>query len=270
VALELLLGLRDLGETAPIVPPPLLLPVDYASHCYGVIELASEWSEGGAILEWDFDNVPIVSRSVADRIDVLAELVVEGLFDRAGDYASLDHAAEQEKRLDRLAASGPDPVYGDLRAIPNELESWPAHWLVASGIDLRDREPLGATHTVAELVTLAREAPVTGRIHGEVIRLAGTTLETLVVVDDGTAAIDISCPAGTSPWGPVIGRRFEFEVTIEGPVGPPPDLDTGHAEISHEALAGNLPAAQSAAERFIRALQEHRPAAVASDIRPLD
>jgi hypothetical protein len=44
-ALELLNGLRELrqlGETAPSVPPPMLLPVDYASHCYGVIELGSE------------------------------------------------------------------------------------------------------------------------------------------------------------------------------------------------------------------------------------
>ena len=129
-------------------------------------------------------------------------------------------------------------MYGDLRAIPHELEAWPTHWLVTSGIDLGDREPLGATHAIAELVAAAADGRVTGRIHGEVIRLIGTGEGTLVVVDDGTRAIDVSCPAGTSPWGPVHGRRFEFEVTIEGAVEAPPDLDTLHAEISREALAG--------------------------------
>ena len=250
--------------------PPVLLPIDYASHCYGVIELRSEWSEGGTILEWDMDAFPLVAHSVADRIGVLAELVSEGRFERGDGYVVLEHPAEQKKRLASLDAFGPHPVYGDLRAIPHEIEAWPTHWLATSGIDLGDREPLGATHTIAGLVAAAADGPVTGRIHGEVIRLIGTGEGTLVVIDDGTAVIDVSCPAGTSPWGPVHRRRFEFEVTIEGPVDAPPDLDTLHAEISREALAGNLAAAQAAAERFARAVQEHRPAAVASDIRPLD
>lgn len=250
--------------------PPLLLPIDYASHCFGVIELRSEWSEGGTILEWGFDDFPLVSRSVADRLAVLTELLLEGLFERGDGFVSLDHRAEQQKRLAHLDAFGPHPVYRDLRAIPRELESWPTHWLVASGIDLRDREPLGATHTIAALVAAAGEGRVTGRIHGEVIRLIGTADETLVVVDDGTSAIDVACPAGTSHWGPVHRRRFEFEVTIEGAVEAPPDLDTLPAAISYDALTGNIESAQAAAERFVRDLQAHRPAALASDIRPLD
>jgi hypothetical protein len=263
-ALALQPGLREYGA------PPVLLPLDYASHCYGVIELRSEWIEGGTILEWDLDALPLVAHSVADRIAVLAELVSEGRFEHGDGYVVLDHRAEREKRLARLVASGPHPVYGDLRAIPPELEAWPTHWLVTSGIDLGDREPLGATHTIAELVAAAGQGLVTGRIHGEVIRLIGTAQETLVVVDDGTAVIDVSCPAGTSPWGPVHRRRFEFEVTIEGPVEAPPDLDTLHAAISHQALTGNLEAAQAAAESMARELEAHQPAAVASDVRPLD
>jgi hypothetical protein len=103
-----------------------------------------------------------------------------------------------------------------------------------------------------------------------VTALVGSGEGALVVVDDGTRPLDVWCPSGTSPWGPIHRRRFEFEVTIEGLVGDPPDLDTGHAVISRQALAGNVEAAQAAAERFARDLQEHRPAAVASDIRPLD
>ena len=230
-ALELLRGLRELGQTVPLVPPPLLLPLDYASHCHGVIELASEWSEGGTILEWGYDDFPLVARSVGDRIDVLAELLFEGRFERGDGFISLDHQAEQEKRRARLAASGPDRIYGDLRAIPIALESWPAHWLAASGVDLRDRMPRGATHTIAEIVAAANVGRVTGRIHGEVIRLVGIGANTLVVVDDGTRPLDVWCPAGTSPWGPVHRTSFEFEVTLEGRVGAPPDLDSGHEEI---------------------------------------
>jgi hypothetical protein len=263
-ALELQQSLREYGA------PPVLLPIDYASHCFGVIELGSEWSTGGTILEWDFDWFPLVSRSVAGRLEVVAELLLAGLFERGDGFVSLDHRAEQAKRLAHLDAHGPHPVYGNLRAIPRELESWPAHWLVTSGIDLADREPLGATHTIAELVAAADEGRVTGRIHGEVIRLTGCGDETLVVVDDGTTAIDVACPSGTSHWGPVHRRRFEFEVTVEGPVEALPDLDTLPAAISYDALTGNVEGAQAAAERFARSLQEHRPAAVARDIRPLD
>jgi hypothetical protein len=235
-----------------------------------VIELGSEWCEGGTVFEWEFDNVPLVARSLADRIDVFAELLFEGSFERGDGFVSLDHRAEQEKRLERLTAADPHPLYSDLRTIPIGLESWPAHWLVASGIDLRHRVPRGATHTVAELVAAAAAGPVTGRIHAEVRRLVGIGGDTLVVVDDGTRPLDVWCPAGTSPWGPVHRSRFEFDVTLEGPAGLPPDLDTGQAEVARHASAGNLPAAQSAAERFARDLQEHRPAAVARDIRPLD
>ena len=263
-ALELQPSLREYGA------PPVLLPIDYASHCFGVIELGSEWTDGGTILDWNFDGFAVVAHSLADRLAVLTELLLEDRFDRGDGFVSLDHRAEQQKRLAHLAEYGPHPVYGDMRTIPGELESWPAHWLTTSGIDLRDREPLGATHTIAQLVAAAGEGHVTGRIHGEVTRLIGSAEETLVVVDDGTRAIDVACPAGTSPWGPVHRRRFEFEVTIEGTVGAPPDLDTLPAAVSHHAQQGDIEAAQAAAERFVRDLEDHRPTAVASDIRPLD
>ena len=216
-ALEQLRMLGELGQEPPLGPPPMLLPFDYASHCYGVIELGSEWGNGGTIFELEFDHVPIVSHSLADRIDLLAELLAEGRFDRGDDYVSLDHLAEQERRIARLEAALPHPVYGDLRAIPAELESWPAHWLAASGVDLRDRVPLGATHSVAELVAATEHGVSRGRIHALVTSLVGSSEGTFVDVDDGTASLAVWCPSGTSPWGPVHRQRFEFELAIEGP-----------------------------------------------------
>ena len=164
-ALEQLRMLGELGQEPPLGPPPMLLPFDYASHCYGVIELGSEWSEGGTIFELEFDHVPIVSHSLADRIDLLAELLSEGHFDRGEDFVSIDHLVEQERRSARLEAALPHPVYGDLRAIPPALESWPAHWLAASGVDLRDRVPLGATHSIAELVAATEHGVSLSLIH---------------------------------------------------------------------------------------------------------
>ena len=269
-ALDLVRGLRELDVTVPLVPPPVLLPFDYASHCYAVIELGSEWCEGGTLFEWEFDNVPLVSRSLADRIDMVAELLLEDRFERGDGYVSLDHRAEQEKRLEGLSASSPDPVYGDLRTIPSDPQSWPPHWLAASSIDLRTREPLGATHTIAELIVSAGGGRATGRIHGTVTNLAGGGDGSLIVVDDGTMSLEVWCPAGTSLWGPVHRTRQEVEVAIEGPVGAPADLATPHAEVTMQALAGNLEAAQDAALALFDVLNAHRAAAVATDIRPLD
>jgi hypothetical protein len=261
---------REVATPVPIGLPPILLPVDYASHCFGVVELGTEWNEGGSLLEFDFDEVPFVSRSVADWLDMVAELLSEGSFELHDGWAELNHPAVLANRLARLESSGPHPVYGDLRAIPSALESWPAHWLAASGIDLRDREPLGATFTIAELVDAADAGPVTGRIHAEVVRLVGSAAGALAVVDDGSGTLDVWCPAGTSPWGPVHRLRFELEVTIERRVGAMPDLDSPHAGITRHALAGDLSSAQEAAIAFSEQLQAHRAAAVATDIRPLD
>ena len=269
-ALDLVRGLRELDVTVPLVPPSVLLPFDYASHCYAVIELGSEWCEGGTLFEWEFDNVPLVARSLGDRIDVLAELLAEGSFERGDGFLSLDHRAEQEKRRERLAASGPDPLYGDLRAIPSGLESWPAHWLRASGIDLGDRVPRGATHTLAELVPAAALGPVTGRVHAQVIRLVGIGGDAVVVVEDDSGQLDVWCPAGTSPWGPVHRRRFELELRLDGVPLPPADLGTPHAEIVHRALAGDLEGAQAAGSSFVDRVTQTRPSAVATDLRPLD
>jgi hypothetical protein len=216
-SLELLRGLRDLGQQAPLAPPPILLPLDYASHCYGMIELESEWGDGGTIFEWEFDALPLVAYSLADRIDLLAELLADGHFERGDDHVRIDHPVEQERRSARLVAAGKHPVYGELHAIPPELESWPAHWLAASGVDLRDRVPLGATHSIAELVAATEHGVSRGRVHALVTSLVGSSEGTLVDVDDGTASLDVWCPSGTSPWGPVHRRRFEFELAIEGP-----------------------------------------------------
>ena len=269
-ALAQLQLVRDADFTIPIVPPQLLLPVDYASHCYGVIELASQWGEGGTILEWDFDEARLVSHTLADRLDLLAELVSEDRLERVDDYVTIDHEAEAERRPARLTASGPHPLYGDRAALPTALESWPAHWLAASGVDLSSREPLGATHTIAELIAGAEAGRVTGRIHGTVTVLVGSGVGSRVVVEDDTGTLEVWCPAGTSLWGPVHRTRFELEIMLEGPLGQSPDIASPHAEITQHVLAGDIASAQDAALALFEQLDRDRAAAVATDLRPLD
>jgi len=258
--------------TVPRVPPPLLFRIGYASHVSLSTELASVWGPGGTIFRWayDEDGFRIVYRTLADLLDVLTELVSEEQTARNGGFVFLPDGADEDKRDERLRLAGSHPLYGDAPAIPSSLEAWPEHWLEASRIDLRDRVPLGATHTIVELVAAAAEGPVSGRIAGTVTQLVGIGRDTVALVDDGTAPVDVWCPAGTSPWGPVHRRRFEFEVTLEGPVAPPPELAGGLRAIDRHARAWGLAQPEAAESAFAGDLERHRPSAVATAIRPLD
>jgi hypothetical protein len=271
-ALKLHRAVVEHSASVPDMPPPLLFPIGYASHVNLSVELGSAWGPGGTIFRWalDEDGFHIVYRTLADMLAVIAELVSEGGVEHNGGFVFLADGADEAKRLERLRRAGPHAVYGDAGEIPGTLEGWPAHWLEASRIDLSDRVPLGATHTIGELVAAAAEGPVSGRIAGTVTRLVGIGRDTVVLVDDGTRPVDVWCPAGTSPWGLAQKRRFEFEVTLEGPVPAPPDLDTGLRAISRHVRAWRLAEAEAAATAFAGELERHRPSAVATDIRPLD
>jgi hypothetical protein len=259
------------GFPVPNGPPPLLFVFGYSSHVHRSIELASKWSDGGTIINWAWDEpgFRIAYRSFVDLVEVVSELVSEGRLEHRGGFVVVSLEHEEAKQLARLRDQEPHPLYGDAREISGDVELWPAHWLAASGIDLRDREPRGATHTIAELVEAAEAGLVRGRITGRIIRSAGIGGDAIVLVDDGTGTLDVWCPEGLSPWS-AQSDRYEFEITIEGPVQAPLDFDTGHAELQSHALAGRIEEAQAAAEAFLGRISRHRPQAVASAMRPLD
>jgi hypothetical protein len=262
-------------EIFPLYGPPLLFPIARDSGDQWSIELASKWTVGGIVFsQHHFAVLRIEYPSFRDLLDVYADLLEAGHFVRSesgeGDYAFLDREDERERQEAKIAAALPHPVYGNAREIGGELTEWPAHWLESAGFDLNDRTPLGVTHTIAELADAAEDGPVNARIAGEVVRLVGLGNGTLVIVTDGTSSLDIWCPSGTSPWGPANRRRFEFEVTVAEPISSPPDVDSGHRELQEHALGGRLEAASAAADALFGRLAEHRPAAVASAIRPLD
>lgn len=257
-------------QFAMVFGPPLLFPIARHSETQWSVELRSEWTPGGAVFSHD-DDMRVEYGSFAEMIDVYAELVEEGEFERGyEDRGRLSLDGERRKQQERSGATALRALYGDALRVSVDPVGWPAHWLASAGIDPASRVPHGPTHTIAELVSAAEKSPASGRIHGEIVRLVGIGGDCLVLVDDGTRQLDVWCPAGTSPWGPVHRRRFELEVTVEQAVAPPPDLDSGHAEIVRHALSGRIEDAQAAAGDFYGRLVERRPSAIATDLRPLD
>lgn len=256
-------------DFAMVFGPPLLFPIARHSETQWSVELRTEWGAGGAVFSHDAD-MRVEYGSFAEMIDVYAELVEEREFERGHDgRAILSLDGERRKQRERSSAAALRPLYGNELRVSVDPVGWPAHWLASAGIDPASRVPLGRTHTIAELVSAAEKSPAAGRIHGEIVRLIGIGSDCLALVDDGTRQLDVWCPAGTSPWGPVHRRRFELEVTIEHPVPPPPDLDSEHAEVVRQALAGQLEEAQGAAGAFSASLAQRPPSAVATDLRPL-
>jgi hypothetical protein len=236
------LELHRAGLDPAVSPPtpPLLFPFAYSSHVFRSIELASEWGDGGTIFQWadDEDAFQLAYRNLGELLETIGELIEEGRLAYRGGFVLVGEAVDEGKEARLTERSGPHPLYGHARELGRrDFDSWPPHWLEASGIDLGARRPLGATHSIAELILAAETGPVRGRIAGTVVSLTGIGVDALVVLDDGTRSIEIWCPAGASHWPPVHRARFEFEVTNA-------DAETGRGE--------------------------GRPAVLAIDVRPLD
>ena len=202
---------------AGLFGPPLLFPIARHAETQWSIELRSEWAAGGIVIS-HLDDMQIEYPSFADLVDVYAELVEDGAY-LTGAQPSLLADEERKRQRPRLDDPRLRSTYGAMLRISADPSGWPAHWLASAGIEPSSRTPLGATHTVAEIVAAAATGSVTGRIRGEIVQLAGIGGDRVVVVDDGTGRLGVWCPAGTSPWGPVQRQRVELEVTLGGDAG---------------------------------------------------
>jgi hypothetical protein len=208
---------RQNFEPAPayVFGPPLRFPIARLSETQWSIELATPWDPGGTVFSHDLE-VEIEYASFAHLLDTYAELLETGAFTaNPGGWATLSRDAERREQERRLPPDRSHGLYGRARRFPAaDPALWPEHWRAAAGLDLRDRRPRGATHTVAELVEAARDGHARGRVAATVLGLYGLGSDMLVVVSDGTAAIDVWCPAGVSPWGPRYPGRYEFELEL--------------------------------------------------------
>ncbi len=194
--------------------PPLLFPIASEGASRWSIELSTPSTDGGMVFSHGGDQMYAEYPTFTDLLEVCAELLEEGQFMPAEHGLVLlipEHEqARQQARFHALA----EPLSVDARYVSVGPEDWPAHWIASAGFDSPDHQPIGATHTIAEVVEASRDGAVRARIAGCVAGVVSMDEDALVVVDDGTGTLAVWCPAGTSPWGPVIRRRYEFEVRV--------------------------------------------------------
>lgn len=187
------------------------------------------------------DAIRVEYPSVADLLDAFAEVIEAGAFERAAEgRIVLADEAERGARAARIHAAALHPALAGTSDITYDPSGWPDHWLRSADLDSRDRVPLGATHTIAEIKRAGIEGPAEGRIAGTVVRLAFLEGGYRVLIDDGTDTLEVWCPFDTTRWRLVQGRRFELAVRLE-PTG-----------------------------RSVGELNGHTPVAVATAVRPID
>ncbi len=107
--------------------------------------------------------------------------------------------------------------------------------------------------------------PVHATIAGLVTRLAGSGAGSQVTVDDGTGTLEVWCPAAVTTFGPVISRRFEFDIVLIW------DARSEEVAASWAAMQGDDADEDAAiAARFHGSLGPTAEAAVAEAVRPSD
>jgi hypothetical protein len=226
---------------SPYSEPRHLLLVGYESWNCMWIELADDEQPGGTLFDGRLDAEAFYRRHnrLEDWLDRITELIVSGSTDRvetaATSYLRINDPLD-EVPLAAPRDLPPHPLYGTRIAIDREVLSWPAHWQRASGIDPRDAQPRGATHTIAEILGSDPSAELHATVAGRVIDLAGFDTGVRVRVSDGTGSIDIGCPSDAAPFGIASGDRFEFDIAVAaGERRIPADVEAARASTDDPA-----------------------------------
>jgi hypothetical protein len=213
---------RSHQDESPGMTPRLLFPVCYESQGFLFVELADDLGSGGAVLEWAYAGSPFYVRfpSLAAYIDLLAEMIEQRQFTLHRGHGLPWYEFDPEGRWPQaqaaaLSAAQPLPGFGVLTEIEEDVRQWPERWLRSNGLTPEHRRPRGASTTVADLLRdAASGGPATGTVQGRVVSLVGSGRGCRVGVDDGTAVLDLWCPAAVTTYGPVMGREFEFDVLV--------------------------------------------------------
>jgi len=259
---------------SPGMVPRAMFPVCIDGWWFRLVELHGPDRRGGMVFDWAYGGHPFrrVSVTWTDCLRVFTSLLEAGLVDRhehdGRGSLRLDDQVWQRALAGRLAAAGPDPVYGERIDLDQDPRSWPAHWLETSPL-AGDRWQQGATTTLAGLLAAVGDGGVAeGVVHARVTNLTGTAAGNRVTIDDGTGRVDVWCPAEVCGFGPIIRESFEFDLVVQA--GPEAVIDThdGHREIQARALDGDL---SGAADAFRGLWEELRvpTMATARAIRPL-
>lgn len=254
---------RHLRDDTPGTAPGLLLPVCRAGEDLLLVELDGPGGPGGACFTRAGADAPFVLEhaDLAAYLDLFATMVETGQVERREAYGRSFYSFDPDEAWDdarrvRLPASVAVGRYGVRREFAQDLRDWPPHWLESGGAVPADRRPLGADSTIEGLTARASalRVPVRGRIHARVVGLSGSATGRRASIADASGLLDVWCPAGVCAFGPVLGRSFEFEVTVQ------PVPEAARRSDPEEDLTARLYAEVFGTAR----------AAEASAVRPLD
>ena len=208
--------------------PAALVQVAYSSHQCMSVELDVGDIQGGALFEWNLVDGGFERRfnGLGEWLAYISRLIDRGCFEALQSIGLgrrllvPDRERDSEERASRPVPP-PHPVHGTTIHVGRDILDWPEHWQRAAGLRPEDLQPRGATHTVAALLATPASERMRATIAARVVGLMGTGGWTRVRVDDGTAELDIVCPAATTLLGPRMGDWFEFDIVIE------PGAETG-------------------------------------------
>jgi hypothetical protein len=245
--------------------PHVLLPLGYESHAFVFVELHGPQDDmGGSLFSWGYGDTAFcyIGDSITNIIEQVTLALRRGWLehDEDGDVRILPSPQGSGYLNDRLTEA-PHPLFGDIASMPGQTRSWPPRWLTLSGIPLEHLKPAGADHTIAEALSALRHGHVQARVQGSVMQLAGTSENVSVTVSDGTAQMQILCPAAVTALGPTCPGRYEFAIVAAGP---------GVAPVSDQFPGDFLePHAAALLEQY-RGVLTDRPHAIATEVRPVD
>jgi hypothetical protein len=201
---------RQRRDETPGVAPRALLEVGYASQQCMSVELDSPLGSGGTLFEWYIVDGPFYLRhhDLSGWLDRMTELLEAGRFER--------HEGGAGPMLRLLDPDTSLPMSEQPRYERQPL-LWPLHWRRLSGIAPEEVRPRGTRDTIAELLARDASRAVEATVAGRVVALGGSGSTLHARVSDGSGSLDITCPGAVTTLGPVMGRRFEFDVVaVEG------------------------------------------------------
>lgn len=234
----------------PGMVPRVLFPIACESHCFLMVELdGPAVDDGGAIFAWGYGGYEfrLVFTDIGAFVEYLVSSVRSGRYERGEERLYIP-----DDLLQQAPAPAVHPVFGALDTIGEDVGDWPQTWRDRSGLDAERTQPLGADHTIAEVLEASRAGEVLARVHATVTELAASAEGTHVTVADETARMRIWVPAAVRALGPVMHRCFEFRIVAPAHGPDPPDL----------SVMGTDPV-RVQIEHALRAVD-----AIATDVRP--
>lgn len=251
--------------------PVCLFPIACESHEFRWIELDGPSDlDGGRIWRGNYEDSEIaaVAPTLADLVASVASGWDAGLFGGVsrGNGRSLIEDHDGWSAL-LSARFGPPEVIDCW-----DRHGWPARWRLLSGLEERDLYPADIVTPISQLrgseAWLHSGSVV---IAGKVSVLLGMGLGSRVLVDDGTAQIEVWVSVGKDPFADVrSGAHLQIEL-VRGTGSPKAsDIEYAHTAVVEALGRGAITDAQSLAVGLVPSLEPSQAEAVAISVRRVD